>query len=561
MNNLISSPFYARTFKVRALLLGLLFGFGALYLNGQCTMVCNDQIEVAVPLNGSTEVLPAFMLEGDYNIYCPNGIFQSQIQSGNIWLPAAGNFVALPAHIGQTFVMRIRDSNSGNACWGNIHVVEAPQLLDTVQFQLCAELWKGARPIKGATLSLQPGNPAFPYPPLVFNLDSSQSCVQVTVVMNDYLPGTTFSYSASLPDSNHLNGVDIVDLCKISEHILGINPLPSPYAMFAADANKSGSITTYDLVEYRKLILGTYKELPNNESWRFISDYCEFPNPNNPFQTGCSSGISSADLIALDGDTAKVIGIKVGDVNGNVRLIGEPILPPVPNDSINLLLPLGQLTAGVPVAIPVKFDKNFNLGSLQAHFFLNPGLVQFDSISDGLMNVASTNAYYTVTNGRLIFVSGGFQGVFVSVGSPLFYIHIKPLVSTDLNVAVKVILDDPYVKTFATSDNCDIYYTMGSMYSGSVATYSPELSGLRVRPPSPNPFGDQSFLEIDSDDSETAFLEVVDLAGRMVFSEEKNLSPGLNRWEIPGSALASGSLGIWRLRVGDQMIAGKLLRR
>ncbi|HMX41290.1 MAG TPA: hypothetical protein PKD78_13220, partial [Saprospiraceae bacterium] len=46
-------------------------------------------------------------------------------------------------------------------------------------------------------------------------------------------------------DVNPLNGVSTYDLVLISKHILGLEPLPTPYKMIAADANKSGSITTF----------------------------------------------------------------------------------------------------------------------------------------------------------------------------------------------------------------------------------------------------------------------------------------------------------------------------
>jgi hypothetical protein len=51
-------------------------------------------------------------------------------------------------------------------------------------------------------------------------------------------------------DDNPLNGVTTYDLVLISKHILGLEPLDSPYKMIAADANKSGSITTFDIVEF-----------------------------------------------------------------------------------------------------------------------------------------------------------------------------------------------------------------------------------------------------------------------------------------------------------------------
>ncbi len=91
-------------------------------------MVCNDQIQVAVPPNGSTEFLPDYMLEGDPNVNCPGGSFQAQVQISSIWLPASGNFVFTPAHIGQNLLARIKELNSGNSCWGNVKVVEGAPL-------------------------------------------------------------------------------------------------------------------------------------------------------------------------------------------------------------------------------------------------------------------------------------------------------------------------------------------------------------------------------------------------------------------------------------------------
>ena len=51
-----------------------------------------------------------------------------------------------------------------------------------------------------------------------------------------------------------LNGVSTFDLVLINKHILGVELLNSPYKMIAADANKSNYISTFDIVELRKLL-------------------------------------------------------------------------------------------------------------------------------------------------------------------------------------------------------------------------------------------------------------------------------------------------------------------
>jgi hypothetical protein len=108
-------------------------------------------------------------------------------------------------------------------------------------------------------------------------------------------------------------GVDIYDLVCISKHILGVEALGSPYRIIAADANKSSGITTFDIVEIRKLILGIYQELPNNTSYRFVDKSYVFPNPANPFLSPFPEKVSFT--APPTPAPVEFYGIKIGDVN------------------------------------------------------------------------------------------------------------------------------------------------------------------------------------------------------------------------------------------------------
>jgi hypothetical protein len=140
-------------------------------------------------------------------------------------------------------------------------------------------------------------------------------------------PNGIFRFSNALPfganlslapykNNDPLNGVSTFDLVLINKHILGQQLLSTPYQIIAADVNGSGSVSTYDIVELRKLILGLYTEFPANTSWRFVDAAYLFPNPFNPFQEpfpetrqvmGMSTNMEQENFIA----------VKVGDVNGN----------------------------------------------------------------------------------------------------------------------------------------------------------------------------------------------------------------------------------------------------
>jgi hypothetical protein len=111
-----------------------------------------------------------------------------------------------------------------------------------------------------------------------------------------------------------LNGVSTFDLVLITKHILGIQNFDNPYQLIAADVNKSGAITTFDIVQIRQLILNITDEFTHNESWRFVEASYEFTS-DNPLTENFPE-------VAIIRDLAKdmekdFVAIKIGDVNGN----------------------------------------------------------------------------------------------------------------------------------------------------------------------------------------------------------------------------------------------------
>ena len=119
-------------------------------------------------------------------------------------------------------------------------------------------------------------------------------------------------------DSLPLNGVTTFDLVLISQHILGVQPLDSPYKIIAADANQSNSVTTADVLLLRKIILQIETNFPGGETWRFVEKAYSFPEPLNPFSEEFPEIINLNNLTS-DELEADFIGIKLGDVNGSAN--------------------------------------------------------------------------------------------------------------------------------------------------------------------------------------------------------------------------------------------------
>ncbi len=115
---------------------------------------------------------------------------------------------------------------------------------------------------------------------------------------------------------NPLNGVSTFDLVLITKHILGQQEMTNPYQLIAADVNNSKTITAFDMVLTRKLILAIDDNFSNNTSWRFVEAGYEFTT-ENPLTEDFPEMATITDLthdMEMD-----FVAVKIGDVNGNAR--------------------------------------------------------------------------------------------------------------------------------------------------------------------------------------------------------------------------------------------------
>lgn len=200
------------------------------------------------------------------------------------------------------------------------------------------------------------------------------------------------------PNYQPTNGVTGLDIVQITKHILGIEPLFAPYAWIAADANNSGSITTFDIVAIRKIILGLAYDFPAG-TWRYVPEYY-FDNTafeagflSNPF-TANYAGLSYAnymDRITLDmGDgsaaeeeTWSFSAIKVGDVNCNMDV--DEFAPGGEGDGLITVSTTGTncVTADDVITVDVKATSGNALLGYQLGMRYDDANLRFLGISSG----------------------------------------------------------------------------------------------------------------------------------------------------------------------------------
>lgn len=172
----------------------------------------------------------------------------------------------------------------------------------------------------GGRVLTEDGEPVVGVPVALSGQGSAVAVTDTAGAYFHYNLGNGFDYTFTPQwDEAPLNGVSTFDLILISRHILGVEPLGSPYKRIAADTNGSGHITTLDLIQLRRMILGIETDFDNVNSWRFVEAAYFFPDPINPWAESFPEVININDFSLPGNPDNDFIAIKIGDVNGDAE--------------------------------------------------------------------------------------------------------------------------------------------------------------------------------------------------------------------------------------------------
>ena len=364
-------------------------------------------------------------------------------------------------------------------------------------------------------------------------------------------PGAPSYKVTPVKDDNPLNGVTTLDLALISKHILNLKPLNSPYKLIAADANKSGTITTLDIVALRRLILGIDEELPNNTSWRCIDKEYVFPNPANPF----THPFPETQNVGFNG-IANFIGVKVGDVNGTaIPARGVPL--PVSWSA-------GPASANNTLIVPVYYTGESAVASLQMGLRFDPAQLRLTGTLPGALPEWNKDCFGL---GRA--EQGEIRTLWLSM-DPWAENPVKPgtlLFSLVFKVG----------KAFAEKD-FSLRLDNQILYSAAWASSSTEhplhqgkalndraIHALEQTPASirvscyPNPAIDKVQFSIESTRDEPGRIALFNALGQRVWVQDVPLTTGQQTLTVDAAAQLPRGVYIWKVYGGENKIQGNLI--
>lgn len=359
------------------------------------------------------------------------------------------------------------------------------------------------------------------------------------------------------------NGVSTFDMIQISRHILGVQPLNTPYKMIAADVNQSGNISTLDLIAVRKLILGIETVFPNNTpAWRFVDANHLFLNPNNPFATPIPEEVQINDL-EEDHMDANFVAIKVGDVDqsaSTTSLYDGEIEERNPESMLMLNVPEMTIEEGEEFTVPFtassmneilgyQFTLRFDTDLLE-YVELNVGALP--SLSEGNFNLLRTEDGWLTTSWNVMDV------VPQEAETQLFSITFRA------RRGVKSLSDLLEVSSVPTA--VEAYNMQGEILGvglnvGATITASGaiDLAGYELYQNRPNPFSAKTVIGFKLPVAGDARITVFDMSGQVLFNQEGYYGAGPHELVIKGSDLGASGLLYYQLRTANYAATKKMI--
>lgn len=424
------------------------------------------------------------------------------------------------------------------------------QTADTFHLSGCAQYWANQHLVPNVQMTVGVGpltNPAYTF---TGTLSTDSTCSEIAVTPDSAAPQTGYWLTGEKKDTvnDFRNGLSVGDLICIQKHILGLEPL-QPIVQFAADANRSRSINTFDVIEITRLLLGTYEELPNAPAWMILSPDCHFTGPSNPFPPNICPYISVDPLSDFENKPAVLAAVKTGDVNGDYAFNGN-YQPAITLDSRSLHLPDRALKAGETVDIPLYWKAPFFAEGIQFALRYNTTMLEVEDI----FPFADINWAVFPDEGLLTHVSSYFL-----ISHPEDTLAtIRFVIKSDANLSEAIALD-----TVALSP---LYYE-DCYRAGKLQLKSDAISGTQQQPaialfspPAPNPFSDHTSMSLTLERSGAGRLEIRDMTGQLTYKMDFDLPAGQHTLSVPSAAVPAAGTATYLLVVEADAFSGKLFR-
>jgi hypothetical protein len=368
--------------------------------------------------------------------------------------------------------------------------------------------------------------------------------------MPQLLRGRTYVIKP-LKTGNHKNGVNVVDVVTIRQHILGDKPFGDPYRYIVSDVNGSGSVNVADVVIIQQLILGQIDSFSRN--WVFVPANYRFSSPAAAIKEKFPEEIT---LTNLDGDKSEqnFIGLKMGDANNSAspkaKLIDRPGL------SIAAL----TMQAGQKLEIPVyPHELNYIKGFQCELSTQNGGALEILGITLNEQTQLKSNNFdlSDIQSGalRILWLENLQSSLGLPNDKPLFLLQVQAKANLDLAKQLYINSAD-FENQFVDEE---LNWVKGTL----IFDLTSQEKGVDQQVPSPkiypNPSSTDPTIEFSLAHSADYTIDVFAGSGSKIKTYSIQGLPGVNQTKLDGMAAFPGGVYQYRINLPGDVLIGKFL--
>jgi len=350
----------------------------------------------------------------------------------------------------------------------------------------------------------------------------------------DNNPLTAFYEIDPFKNDDFTNGLSVLDMVLIQRHILGLRAIEGPYKIIAADVNSDRRISTLDLVQLRRLILGLDDKFINNTSWRFVPADFSFIDASYPWPFEEQIEISSLGANMYRED---FIGVKIGDVNGNV-IANSLLSSGRSEDEISLAILDRYVTEGQRIEIPINLSERIDLIGIQMAI-QSEGL-ELEGWIDGDIRLQSEQI---VTIDKDEVATAWHQ----SVEGDAITLDQSSTLFTLIYTATRSGYLRDMMSLEGTRTQPLAYDQSDREYALEIEFYQESTSHLVLEQNEPNPFKGRTQIGFSIPDAGDVRFDFYDITGRLLHTHEEYYNAGIQELIVTKDQLKADGMIRYRM--------------
>ena len=336
------------------------------------------------------------------------------------------------------------------------------------------------------------------------------------------------------------NGLSTIDLVLLSRHIIGLQPLTTPYKLIAADVTNDKQIDVFDMVELQRVLIFDIPSFTNNTSWRFVDAGYSFPNPLNPFNVDFPE---TYDINGLNGDMMGVdfTGIKIGDMNGDAEANAQQIAQ---NRDVagTYIFNVADKAVAADGTASIEFSASETTMINGLQMVLDLGQLAVTAIESGMLNIG--NQDITLVDGKYVISFANGRPIEVVAGDVLFSLEVatKTATKTATTIATEVQL-------LNTLLNAEVYTgaEVIEIYNADLAMVSDNPMTDVLFQNRPNPFTQNTTIGFYLVDGGSVRLTIYDLSGKLIYTHDGEFNAGYNQIDLNASDISAEGVLYYQL--------------